>query len=499
MSVQILIQGKLLGLDDFLTAAHDASDDVIAARSLWISLVCEVVPRALLAELELARVLLGSSGGGQFLLVLPDAVRTAAEEFLRQTAEQVDAATGRQVRLVWAVTENLGDWTAVRKRLQEELHRKQSTPLARSRSFLPFHPDAHQASFFTPDYAGRLRSTASIGWSPSLSEVISTEPAKHNWPVSANLSMDGITIARHTARNEEGSLPASTAELATRASGHHAWGVLRGEVDLFGLRLRRLQSIEEHVQLSMLYKHFFAGELEVLCAAGEFWRRITILYSGVSDFAVYGSWDAIVLFAAEMQRTFHRFTEENLRDFPGAESKTITMAIALAEDPLIGETLTEEPAAGQRETLARIFDQAGGNLAIAKASDRDCIYLFDRVVEWKQLSDAAELKEAVSRVSEEFKTAGRQFLTELTRLYGKASSVTESQNDHEKLLRHAYRFQRRYNRAAYSKREKEFQKLRLHLISEIVGRNIRPAAGKQLRLRPAGVIALEWARLSKEV
>ena len=66
MSVQILIQGKLLGLDDFLTAAPDASDDVIAARSLWISLVCEVVPRALLAELELARLLLGSSGGGQF-------------------------------------------------------------------------------------------------------------------------------------------------------------------------------------------------------------------------------------------------------------------------------------------------------------------------------------------------------------------------------------------------------------------------------------------------
>ena len=484
MSVQILIQGKLLGLDDFLTAAHDASDDVIAARSLWISLVCEVVPRALLAELELARVLLGSSGGGQFLLVLPDAMRAPAEEFLTLSAERISTATHNRIRLIWAVTENLGDWTAVRKRLQEDLQRRQSTPLAHSRSFLPFETSESAVDLFTPEYARQLRSTSTIGWSPDLPAVIATEPSKHNWSVSANLSLDGITIARHTARNEEDSAPATTAELAARATGHHAWGVLRGHVDLFNLRLRRLQSIEEHVQLSMLYKHFFAGELEVLCAAGEFWRRITILYSGVSDFAVYGSWDAMVLFAAEMQRTFHRFTEENLKEFPGAESKTITMAVALAEP---------------EQSLANLFEQAGRNLAIAQASDRDCVYLFDRVVEWKQLSDAADLKEAVSRVSEEFKTAGRQFLTELTRLYGKASSVTESQYDHEKLLRHAYRFQRRYNRAAYSKREKEFQKLRLHLISEIVGRNIRPAAGKQLRLRPAGVIALEWARLSKEV
>jgi CRISPR-associated protein Csm1 len=484
MSVQILIQGKLLGLDDFLTAAPDASDDVIAARSLWISLVCEVIPRALLAELELARLLLGSSGGGQFLLVLPDASRGAAEDFLRASASQISAATRQRVRLIWAVTENLGDWTVVRKRLQDEMHQKQSAPLAEARSFAPFDADLSDDAVFTAEFAQSLRGATSVGWSPDLPAVITLETAKHNWSISANLSLDGITLARHTAPNNAETGPATTAELARRASGHHSWGVLRGSVDLFHLRMRRLHSVEEHVQLSMLYKHFFAGELEVLCAAGEFWRKINILYSGANDFAVYGSWDALVLFAGEMQRTFHRFTEENLTEFPGADAKTITMAVALA---------------GEDETLGQVFEQAARNLAIARASDRDCIYLFDRVVEWKQLADAAELKDAVTRVSEEFRAAGRQFLTELTRLYGKASSATESAVDHEKLLRHAYRFQRRYNRAAYSKREKEFQKLRLHLISEIVGRNIRPAAGKQLRLRPAGVVAIEWARLSKEV
>lgn len=484
MSVQILIQGKLLGLDEFLTAAPGTSDDVIAARSLWISLVCEVIPRALLAELELARVLLGSSGGGQFLLALPDAVRGGAEDFLRARARQVGAATGDQVRLVWAVTENLGDWTVVRKRLREEMRRKQSTPLAESRSFTPFVAAPAHDDIFTPELAAQLRNCASIGWAPDLASIITTEPAARTWAVSASLSLDGIPLARHTAPNETDDGPATTGELAGRATGHPAWGVLTGEVDLFELRQRRLTSIEEQVQLSMLYKHFFAGELEVLCASGDFWRRITILNSGVTRFAVYGAWDALVRFAGEMQRTFQRFSEENLKDFPGADAKTITMAVALAE---------------HGETLGEALDQARRNLVTAQAADRGCIYLFDRVVEWKQLADASELKDAVSRVSEEFRAAGRQFLNELTRLYGKASPAAESQTDHEKLLRQAYRFQRRYNRAAYSKREKEFQKLRTHLISEVLGRNTRPAAGKQLRLRPAGVVALEWARLSKEV
>ena len=80
MSEQILVQGKLLGIDVFL--ASPGSDEILAARSLWITLICEVVPRALLQELELARLLLGSSGGGQFLIVIPDTHRGPAEDFL---------------------------------------------------------------------------------------------------------------------------------------------------------------------------------------------------------------------------------------------------------------------------------------------------------------------------------------------------------------------------------------------------------------------------------
>jgi CRISPR-associated protein Csm1 len=232
----------------------------------------------------------------------------------------------------------------------------------------------------------------------------------------------------------------------------------------------------------MLYKQFFAGELEVLCSMPEFWRKVTILYSGGNDFAVYGSWDALIPLARELQRMFQRFAEENLKDFPGAEAKTITMACTLAETA--------------DASLAGIYQQCGYDLALAKAADKDCIFVMDRVLEWKQLGDAAELKEAVERIEEEFR-GGKQFLAEVLDLYQKVSSPL--QKDQEKLLRRAYRFQRKYSTASKSGREREFAKLRAHLIKEIVGRNVKPTRGKQLKLRPAGVVALEWARLEQEV
>ena len=75
MPEQILLKGKILGTEAFLLAppAEGRSarwvpsghgEDLLAGRSQWITLLCEVLPRALLAELGLARILLGSSGGG---------------------------------------------------------------------------------------------------------------------------------------------------------------------------------------------------------------------------------------------------------------------------------------------------------------------------------------------------------------------------------------------------------------------------------------------------
>jgi len=56
MSAQILLQGKLLGGEEFLLAPPaDRDNRLFEARSMWLALMSEVVPRALLAELQRRR------------------------------------------------------------------------------------------------------------------------------------------------------------------------------------------------------------------------------------------------------------------------------------------------------------------------------------------------------------------------------------------------------------------------------------------------------------
>src|SRR5450755_4659418 len=129
MSVQILLQGKLSGVEDFLLEGAP-EEPLFTGRLRWISLLSEVLPRALIAELGLSKMLLGSSGGEQFLVVLPQEVRPQAEEFLVRARTGIQDLSQGKLELHWAITENLGDWTVVRKRINDEFQRLHDTPLA---------------------------------------------------------------------------------------------------------------------------------------------------------------------------------------------------------------------------------------------------------------------------------------------------------------------------------------------------------------------------------
>jgi CRISPR-associated protein Csm1 len=473
MSVQLLLYGRLLGIEEFLLSAG-GEPELLAGRSQWITLLSEVLPRALLEEFGLARVLLGSSGGGQFLLVLPGEAREAAGEFLGNARRNMEEISGGQLTLVWAVTENLGDWSVVRKRLGEALHRKLGAEAAgwapEAFDAFPEQAPARHEDYFR-ELAVRLWQAESVGWDPEAPARIVLGQGKRTWSLR-----DEVPLARHAAPSDDGTVPAGLSALASRSEGRKAWGVLRGDVDSFRIRLRRAQTIEEHVRLSVLYKQFFAGELEVLCSQPEFWRKVTILYSGGDDFAVYGAWDALMPLAREMQRLFHRFTEENLKDFPGPEGKTISMAVALAPD-------TEA-------SLGWVYEDAGKRLEQAKDIDKDCISVLGRILEWRYLADAAELKDTLARMVAESGSSG-QLLSELSSFYRKGGQ-TWSHGSVQRFDR-PWRFQRRLNRVLVGVKDRELQKLRAHLANEMMGRG-----AAQVKLRPAGLVALEWARLLTE-
>jgi CRISPR-associated protein Csm1 len=476
MSAQILLQGRLLGTEEFLLSQPaDKDNRAFEARLWWLALLGEVLPRALLAELQLPPLMLGSSGGGRFLVILPDNARAeTAGAFLARASEALSGVTAGVVRIAWSATENLGDWTFVRKRLHDGMSASLKSAAPDAAFFQPFVPSAPP-----PDQLPRgLRDATGIGFSFDFPGLLAAEGGQYRWDLSHQAGVDNIALTRHAARN--GEAIASVKELAKRAKGEKLWGVLRGELDDFGTRMRRVQSVEEHVQLSMLYKQFLAGEIELLCSQGDYFQRVSVLRADAADFVVCGSWDALAGFARELQRVFAIFAEENLKDLPGAEAKSLTMSLTLAE-----------PAA----TLGRLWEESARDLEIARASDKDCLYILGEVLEWKQLNDAAELKDTVVQLNEEFR-GGKHFLRQLRNLYKKAETLGASGSaatDQERLMTRAIRFQRRFARVA-NRREREFQKLRAHLMKEITGRSLRG----RLKLRPEGLVALEWARLTED-
>jgi len=479
MSVQILLQGKLLGVEEFLPFGQPA-ESLLTGRLRWVSLLSEILPRALIAELGLSKMLLGSSGGEQFLVVLPEEVRGQVEEFLVAARQGIRDLSQNRLELFWAITENLGDWTVVRKRLNDEFQRKQGTPLASTGlgGAEALLPESDPAYFESLGHA--LRDATSVGWSPESPAIMLASGAggvgKHSWTIGT--SPDSVPLARHTALTDDGRETATAPVLASRAEGLPVWGVLRGDVDSFGIRMRRLQSIEEYVQLSVLYKQFFAGEVEVLCSLPEFWRRVNLLHTGGDDFAVVGAWDALIAFARELQRLFQRFTEEHLKEFPGPEGKTITMALALALE-------LDTP-------LGSVYGRSRDRLEIAKSADKDCFYLLGRTLEWKQLSDAAELKDELTAMVREFGVAP-QYIRDLCGIYRETRRAPGA-----KRVERPWRFHRRLLRILFGPRQggsraRDFQKARASLIADLVGKN--PA---NIKLRPSGRVALEWARLSTE-
>jgi CRISPR-associated protein Csm1 len=228
----------------------------------------------------------------------------------------------------------------------------------------------------------------------------------------------------------------------------------------------------------MMYRQFFASELPRTCALPEFERKVTIIYAGGDDFAVYGAWDALIPLAREIQRLFSVFVDTNLKEYTGLEGKTISMAVALARS-------SDEP-------LASVLDQAARKLDVAKASGKDCIYLFGRTLEWKQLADAAESRHTMTRLITDFGVSP-QFLHELAAFYAEAEeptgAVSGGRGRHDRVDR-PWRFHRRLNTVLGTSKQRDFQRVRAELINDFTSRR-----AKQIRLRPEGRVALEWAWL----
>lgn len=487
MSLQVFLQAQLLGSEDFL-AAHmsDGPDNaaIFAGRAAWLNLLCEVLPRALLAELKLSRMLLGSSSAEQFFLVLAEEEIPHANAFLESAASGIAGLSRQTLRLVWVTTENLGTWPIARKRLEDASIARISTPFRQSSPsgvFSPFVPTAEEdGELYFARFGEQLATGSRVGWSSEHPAQILWDAGQYTWPLREQSEGDeeGILFPRRFAMNEEGTAPASLPELAGRSDGAPHWAVLRGDVDQFAMRLQRATSIEEHLQLSILVKEFFAGELALLCTLPEYWRNVTILYRGGDGFAVMGSWSALVLLGREMHRLFEKFVEHNSDFFPGVEGKTMSTALAIAPDP-------DTP-------LAAVFEEAGANLRKAKASEPGSFHLFGRTLEWKRLSDAEELKTSLLRLVRDYGMAP-DFIHDLASVYRESFSARSVRRSKSAKIDKPWRTYMRVSRVIPQSRGKEVINLKNTIVTHLLGKRT-----SGLKLRPSARVGLEWARLAAE-
>jgi CRISPR-associated protein Csm1 len=487
MSLQVFLQAQLTGADEFLAAESSIGGDHLAdfaGRCAWWNLYCEVLPRALLSELKLSRMLLGSSSAEQFLLVLAEEDISRANDLLTRAAEAVSKLSGNTLRLVWASTENLGAWPVARKRLDDALASHRSTPLssveAVSGVFEPFADASvkEKASDYFAAFAQGLISATSVGWSRENPAQLIWNGGEYSWPLTEarDASNDAILFPRRIALNDA-SERADVRELAQRAEGAARWGILIGDVDQFDAQLRRVGSVEEHIQLSVLFRDFFAGELSLLCALPDFWRTVSVLYCSGDGFAVMGSWDALLALARELQRLFERFAEQNLQGMSPLEGKSVSMALAIAP---------EEDA-----DPSSVYAQAIEGLRQAKTIESGSFHLFGRVLEPKRLADAEELKSSLIRLVRDFGYSP-DYIQDLASVYRESLSARSSRRKAVRVDK-PWRIYMRLARVIPQSRGKELNNLRNSVIASLIGK--RTTA---LKLRPSGRVGLEWARLATD-
>ena len=453
-------------------------------RAAWLSLICEVLPRALLSELKLSRMLLGSSSAEQFFLVLTEDDMPRANGFLQSAADAIAILSDGTLRLHWVSTENLGAWPVVRKRLDDALSASTSAPLAAVpepiAAFAAFSASGSTASnAYFEEFSTKLTTATRIGWSPEAPAHLRWDDGQYSWALKdqSDEDDDGILFPRRYAMDEDATRISTLDEMAELADGAPHWGVLRGDVDQFDIRLRQAASIEEHIHVSVVLKKLIAGELAFLCTLPEFWRKVSLAYRGGDDFVVVGAWDALIGLAREIHRVFESFAEANFEQLAGVEGKTISMALAIAP-----ELSTPVQVA---------FEEAGMSLRGAKANEAGTFHLFGRTLEWKRLSDAEELKTSLTRTVREFGLAN-DYIRDLVSVYRESFSGRVGRTRGARVEK-PWRTYMRVSEVIPQGRGKELANLRSTIITHLLGRK---TAG--LKLRASARVGLEWARLAAE-
>lgn len=510
MSMQHFLMGRIDGVAGFVTGERLALPALVS-RCRWMALLSEVAPRALLAELGLSPLLLGTVAGTQFLLVLPGEFLERAEAWLEALAGRLEEVSGGQLRLLVAHTENLGAWAVVQRRLEAALRQKRLAP---GRKVLRAEMGVGLGERAGGESTGERRLAVDESIGALLAEL--REPASREEGPRVEFALEAPVMLRFGKQAKSGattwglqrlgqdrvggagaggaslalgSVPVSgtvavdaqrrpsTEILQQQAKGRKRWGILVADLDNVRGRLEGLGSVEEYLQASLSLQSFVAGEVEFAASKGALAGQMTVLYAGGDDFAVAGPWDKLLEFVSQMRRLFDTFLQQ-AGGSGGGLQRTISAAIAVAE-----------PGESAGQVLARCRQE----LETVKASGKNAIFLFESILDWPQLQEAATLRTQMARLMERH-AGSADFLVELEEFYaGLGGSGVASARGRRRgmLLDKPWRLHRNLRLAAKARESSGFEKdwQKLFATMTAVG------SGGRRELRPTGRVAIEWTRL----
>lgn len=440
----LLVSGGLSGIQDFIfDLPSSRASKSLKGRSYYVQLAAEACVRHLLDTLQLKRASLLYSGGGSFFMLAP-AFREAQLSELRRELSAALLDESFSLALGWtpvAVTEFSGSEFAAkwkeahaqverrkRRRFQElgvdtvftpfaqvprdeegkddpfanwtqQVSRNAAFEFKRMRppagsareggllerlglavSFTDAERDPGATVFNETDFAGRYR---------DFRFAVKDLP-RWDGNLIRRLYPDGVAprpeIAPETLVDFN-----HLALLAEQRTGTAKLGVLKMDVDDLGRIFvtgfpEAERTITRMAALSRTLSWFFEGYLNNVLQQGHFewvdegpepqsmvfWQQLYPVFSGGDDFFMVGAWDAVFEFARRVRTDFAAFTGHH----PG-----ITLSAAL---------LVVDP----KESIARVASRADERLESAKEASaaKDRVSVFDHVLKWAELEEAARLK-----------------------------------------------------------------------------------------------------------
>ena len=180
-------------------------------------------------------------------------------------------------------------------------------------------------------------------------------------------------------------------QLASAAEGGEFLGILKGDVDrfgmIFGMGLQEKASLSRIATLSRMLDLFFSGWMNHALEA-EFVDSYTV-YSGGDDFLLVGPWDKIINLARYIQVNFSHFVADNQNITLSSGIAVTKPSFPIASSSKLADHYLKE-AKGDDGYGRSLSEVAGGYLEEAKRDGRDRLHLFSTTVPWGKFDEMEE-------------------------------------------------------------------------------------------------------------